>query len=89
MRVERLREQGQREAIDMNAMNNNGINPVFHQGDEVVLVRGSYQGTPGIFFRLKADPAWADVTERNGTIRTIRSSGWHIPSQVAEGKQTR
>jgi hypothetical protein len=34
-----------------------------------VLVRGSYQGTPGIFFRLKADPARADVTTLDGSIR--------------------
>ena len=42
----------------------------FHQGDEVVLIRGSYEGTPGIFFRLTADPSWAEVTERNGMIRS-------------------
>jgi hypothetical protein len=56
----------------MNAvnMNTNAINTAFRQGDEVVLVRGSYQGTLGIFFRLKPDPTWADVTERNGTIRS-------------------
>lgn len=40
----------------MNAMNINGSNPVFHQGDEVVLVRGSYQGTPGIFYRAERRP---------------------------------
>jgi hypothetical protein len=73
----------------MNAVNINGNNSVFHQGDEVVLVRGSYQGTPGIFFRLKADPTWADVTERNGMIRTHPVEWLGHRSQVAEGKQTR
>ena len=42
----------------------------FCQGDEIVLVHGSYQGTIGIFFRLKADNQWADITERNGKIRS-------------------
>jgi hypothetical protein len=54
----------------MNARNNNAMNPVFHQGAEVVRARGSYQGTPGIFCRLKSDPAWADVAERGGAIRS-------------------
>ena len=70
----------------MKAMNINGINPVFNQGDEVVLVRGSYQGTPGIFFRLKADPAWADVTERNGLIRT-HPVEWLAHSKPSGGRQ--
>jgi hypothetical protein len=70
----------------MNAMNNNGINPVFHQGDEVVLVRGSYQGTPGIFCRLKADPAWADITERGGAIRS-HPVEWLGHSKPSGGRQ--
>jgi hypothetical protein len=77
---------GRVEEEDMNAMNTNGIDPVFHQGDEVVLVRGSYQGTTGIFFRLKADPAWADVTERNGSIRT-HPVEWLAHSKPSGGTQ--
>ena len=42
----------------------------FREGDEVVLAEGTYQGTPGVFLRLKEDTNWADVTERNGTIRS-------------------
>ena len=42
----------------------------FCQGDEVVLVHGSYQGTHGIFFRLNHDRRWADITELNGSIRS-------------------
>ena len=44
--------------------------PEFHEGDEVVLALGSYQGTPGIFFRLRQDPKWADITERDGSVRS-------------------
>jgi hypothetical protein len=43
--------------------------PVFRQGDEVVLAEGSYQGTPGVFVRLREDPKWADITERDGSVR--------------------
>jgi hypothetical protein len=45
-------------------------NPVFREGDEIVLAAGSHQGTPGIFLRLRADVNWADIAERNGTIRS-------------------
>ena len=44
--------------------------PAFREGDEVVLAHGSYQGTPGVFLRLKKDAAWADVTERDGSVRS-------------------
>lgn len=44
--------------------------PTFRAGDEVVLAAGSYQGTPGIFLKLKEDAAWADITERDGSIRS-------------------
>jgi len=42
----------------------------FREGDEVVLARGSYQGTLGVFLRLKEDVKWADITERNGSVRS-------------------
>jgi hypothetical protein len=44
--------------------------PVFREGDEVVLVEGTYQGTLGVFVRLKDDVGWADITERNGEVRS-------------------
>jgi len=44
--------------------------PTFREGDEVVLAKGSYQGTLGIFIRLKEDPKWADSRERSGAIRS-------------------
>jgi hypothetical protein len=46
------------------------IATTFREGDEIVLAEGSYQGTPGVFFRLRADVKWADITERNGKIRS-------------------
>ena len=42
----------------------------FHEGDEVVLATGSYQGTPGVFLRLREDPKWADISERDGSVRS-------------------
>ena len=42
----------------------------FREGDEVVLANGTYQGTPGVFLRLREDKNWADITERNGTVRS-------------------
>ena len=46
------------------------VHPVFREGDEVVLAEGTYEGTPGVFLRLKEDVNWADITERNGRIRS-------------------
>jgi len=42
----------------------------FRGGDEVVLANGTYQGTQGVFLHLKEDVNWADVTERNGAVRS-------------------
>jgi hypothetical protein len=44
--------------------------PRFREGDEVVLAKGSYQGTLGIFLHLKEDTNWAEIRERNGAIRS-------------------
>jgi len=46
------------------------VDPVFHEGDEVVLAEGTYQGTPGVFLRLRGDVKWADIAEPNGRIRS-------------------
>jgi hypothetical protein len=43
---------------------------VFCEGDEVVLARGPYTGTPGVFLRSRADIKWADITERSGNVRS-------------------
>jgi hypothetical protein len=50
-------------------MNEKRVETVFHEGDQVVLARGTYQGTLGIFERLRADVKWAEIAERNGAIR--------------------
>jgi hypothetical protein len=42
----------------------------FREGDEVVLTAGIYQGTLGIFLRLRSDVNWADITERNGNVES-------------------
>jgi hypothetical protein len=42
----------------------------FQAGDPVVLAEGTYQGTPGVFVRFKADANWFEMEERNGVIRS-------------------
>ena len=42
----------------------------FQKGEPVVLARGSYPGTRGVFLQLRADPAWADIQESDGEIRS-------------------
>ena len=42
--------------------------PAFHAGDKVVLAYGTYQGTSGVFLRLREDPNWADITEQSGDV---------------------
>ena len=42
----------------------------FREGYEVVLAQGSYQGTLGVFVRLRDDVNWADIRERNGDVRS-------------------
>ena len=44
--------------------------PTFHEGDEVVLAHGTYQGTPGVFLKLREDLNWADIQELNGAVRS-------------------
>jgi hypothetical protein len=44
--------------------------PAFREGEEVVLAEGTYPGTLGVFLRLRKDVNWADITERNGSIRS-------------------
>lgn len=44
--------------------------PAFLAGDHVVLAEGTYQGTSGIFLKLREDVNWADIEERNGAVRS-------------------
>jgi hypothetical protein len=41
----------------------------FHEGDSICLVKGSYQGTIGIFLHLQKDPLWAELCEPGGLVR--------------------
>jgi hypothetical protein len=61
--------------------------PVFGEGDEAVLALGTYPGTLGVFVRLKEDVNWADITERNGDVRShpviwLAHSASAIPGSV-------
>ena len=38
--------------------------PTFREGDEVVLAKGSYQGTLGVFLHVKEDTNWANIREQ-------------------------
>ena len=57
-------------------------NPVFREGDEVVLADGTYTGTPGVFLHLRQDPHWADITERDGNVR-CHPIAWLAHSKTA------
>ena len=41
----------------------------FREGEQIVLAEGTYQGTPGVFVRFRKDAKWADIAERNGSVR--------------------
>ena len=45
------------------------VTVAFREGDEVELIAGSHQGTLGVFVGLRGDPKWADIEERNGSVR--------------------
>lgn len=40
----------------------------FIEGDEVVLAKGTYTGTPGVFLRYRPDIKWADIRQCNGAV---------------------
>jgi hypothetical protein len=64
--------------------NKRSVDPIFREGDEVVLAEGSYQGTPGVFLRLREDANWADITERDGNIRS-HPLAWLAHSSATRG----
>ena len=64
--------------------------PTFREGDEVVLAKGTYQGTRGVFLRLRDDVNRADITKRIGDVRshpvaclTIGSGAIRVPAKLA------
>jgi hypothetical protein len=53
-----------------NVLNGRGVPASgFHAGDRVFLARGPHQGDFGIFQGLTSDPKWADILERDSTVR--------------------
>lgn len=42
----------------------------FNEGDRVVLSLGTYQGSTGVFLRLREDVKWADIRETGGDVRS-------------------
>lgn len=60
------------------------VEPEFREGDHVVLAEGTRQGTVGVFLRLKEDPNWADITGRNGSVRSDPVA-WLAPSHHNAG----
>jgi hypothetical protein len=58
------------EPLSLNADGSSRAADAFREGEEVVLAVGPHQGTLGIFSRLRSDVNWADITERNGNIRS-------------------
>lgn len=53
----------------MNPSRDDPQSPTFHHGDEVVLAKGSYVGTRGVFICFREDVRWAEITESNGVAR--------------------
>ena len=68
-------------------MTNAPAGTVFHEGEEVVVAEGTYQGTLGVFLRLRRDIKWADITARDGAIRS-HPVEWLAPSRGAAWKLT-
>ena len=51
-------------------VSNRSVRTEFRVGEQVVLAKGTYQGTLGVFIRFRKDASWADITEPNGSIRS-------------------
>ncbi len=65
-------------------MSSKPLGGVFRKGEEVVLAKGTYQGTLGVFVQLTEDVNWADIRERNGSIRS-HPVAWLEHSRAAAG----
>jgi hypothetical protein len=51
-------------------MSNRPVATEFREGEQIVLAEGTYQGTPGVFLRLRKDAKWADIAERDGSVHS-------------------
>ena len=49
--------------------NRSQVDP-FKEGEDVILVEGTYPGTRGTFLNVRHDPNWADIRELNGLVRS-------------------
>lgn len=67
---------------------NKRVGAGFREGDQVVLARGTYQGTQGVFIRFRDDINWADITERNGNVRG-HPVAWmdHVPRRDSDDRR--
>ena len=56
----------------MNFLSENVLfdNRDFQRGDNVVVAEGPFQGTPGVFVKLKDDIKWGEINEYNGVLRS-------------------
>jgi len=45
-------------------------NAEFQNGEAVVLAKGTYQGTTGVFLNLRSDPNWADIKQSDGDVKS-------------------
>ena len=54
------------------------VTSIFHEGEEIVLVEGTYQGTLGVFVRFRDDVGWAEIAERRVTSEVTPSRGLAI-----------
>jgi hypothetical protein len=61
----------------------------FPEGDEVVLAEGTCQGNLGVFVGLRKDANWADITERNGGVRSHRVPWLDYSAGVMSGPANR
>lgn len=68
--------------------NNRPSAPAFHAGDEVVLAHGTYQGTSGVFLKLKEDVNWAEIAEHNGEVRSHPMLWLAYAASVVPGSTT-
>ncbi len=63
----------------------------FREGDDVVLTKGAYQnteGSHGVFRRLRPDPNWADIANRDGSVHSYPVA-WLAHSECASRIQAK
>jgi len=51
-------------------LSNRPIETEFREGEPIVMAEGTYQGTSGVFVRLRKDTNWADIADADGSIHS-------------------